>query len=125
MSKRKQKHRLYLTHRALADIDAIETHSVAEWGRRTAAKYLADIEQTLELVRENPGLLQSLPEFHPEFRFYRTGKHVLVCDRQPHAIYVLTLLHTSRDIPARLTELEPTLVAEVDLLHKKLGQNKR
>jgi hypothetical protein len=47
-----------------------------------------------------------------------------VCDVRPKTVIVLTLIHASRDIPSRLAETQPTLSAEVELLHRKLDQAK-
>jgi toxin ParE1/3/4 len=120
----KAKAKLHLTQRALRDIEEIEAYSIAEWGRRTASKYIADIEAGLSRVQEQPDLLRPEEDFHPDLRFYRVNKHLLVCDVQPRAIIVLTVIHTSRDIPARLSEMEPTLAAEVELLRRKLQQKR-
>jgi hypothetical protein len=49
---------------------------------------------------------------------------MLVCDVQPKAIFLLTVIHASRDIPSRLAELAPTLAAEVELLHKQLERSR-
>ena len=41
-------------------------------------------------------------------------------ERDPKAVIVLTVIHASRDIPSRLAELQPSLLAEVELLRRKL-----
>jgi plasmid stabilization system protein ParE len=121
---RKAGAKLLLTQRALRDIAEIEASSIAEWGRRTAARYIANIEAALARVQEQPDLLRPEADFHPDLRFYRVNKHLLVCDVSPRSIIVLTVIQTSRDIPARLSELEPTLAAEVELLRRKLQQKR-
>jgi len=47
-------------------------------------------------------------------------KPLLVCDRQEKSIVVLTVFHSSMDIPSRMAELQPMLAAEVEILHRKL-----
>ena len=123
MSPRKkasQKTVLELTRRALADLRAIERYSVREWGRKTADDYLVDIAAALDRLCENPGILRLEPDFSPGLYFYRVKKHVLVCDYQGDTVIVLTLIHTSMDLPARLLELEPRLTAESQVLHARL-----
>jgi len=112
--------RLTLTHSALAAINEIERFSVESWGRKVAGRYLDDLEAGLLRIREEPDLLRSHPEFHPDFCFYRVNKHLFVCDRQSDVIVVLAIIHAAQDIPARLAELEPTLTREVEMLHTKL-----
>jgi hypothetical protein len=64
-------------------------------------------------------------DLHSALRFYRVNKHLLVCDVEADAVLLLTVIHASRDITSRLAEMEPTLAAEVEMLHAKLKQAKR
>ena len=90
------------------------------WGKQAAEKYLDAIESSLDRMQTQPGLLRPEPDFHTSLTFYRINQHLLVCDARPESIVVLTVVHASMDIPARLAELQPTLAAEVELLHRKL-----
>ena len=110
-----------MTQRSLCDLVAIETYSVEQFGRRVANQYLDKLESGINRLKENPDLLREEPPFHASLKFYRIEKHVLVCETGVRGkIIVLTLLHGSMDIPARLAELEPALVMEVAVLLKKL-----
>jgi len=122
---RKSKARLLLTHRALADLVNVLEYSTQPWGKGTAEQYLHDLEAGLERIREQPVLLQPLPDCHPSLTFYRVNQHLFACDSQGGSIVVLTVMHGNMDIPHRLAELSPTLAAEVELLHGKLKQSKR
>jgi plasmid stabilization system protein ParE len=124
VSGRKSRSRLLLTQRALRDIAEIEQYSAKQWGKRVAAKYLGDIEAGLSRIQENQELLRAEADLHPELRFYRVNKHLLVCDVQPNAVFLLTVIHASRDIPSRLAEMQPSLTAEVELLRKQLGRRR-
>lgn len=123
--KRASETRIHLTQRALRDIEGIRVYSVKEFGKRVASQYIANLEAALIRIREIAELLRPETEFDPDFQFYPAGKHLLVCDRQADGIVVLTVLHTSVDIPRRLAELQPTLVVEVKMLHQKLKQAKQ
>lgn len=112
--------RLLLTDRGLGDIAAIEQYSIEQWGERNASKYIAQIENALSLIQNNPDILRQEEAFHPFLQFYSVNKHVLVFDIQVSDIILLTVFHGSMDIPSRLTELEPTLATEVELLHRNL-----
>jgi toxin ParE1/3/4 len=130
VSKKKRKRarpltQLLLTQRALRDISEIEAFSIDQWGKPAAWRYLADLEQALVRLQEQPDLLRPEADFHPDLRFYRVHKHLLICDVQPEAIILLTVIHGSRDIPSRLAELAPTLAAEVELLRDKLRAGKK
>ncbi len=124
MSVRKTKSKLLLTERTLRDIAEVERHSISDWGKKTAAKNISDIEAALSLLQENSALLRAEEGLHPELRFYRVNKHVLVCDVQNKTIFLLTVIHASRDIPSRLAEMQPSLTMEVELLRQKLAKRK-
>ncbi len=125
MSVKKTKSNLLLTERALRDIAEIERYSISKWGKKAAAKYIIDIEAALSLLQENSALLRAEEDIHPELRFYRVNKHLLVCDVQQKTIFLLTVIHASRDIPSRLAEMQPSLTVEVELLHQKLAKRKK
>lgn len=125
MSPRKRplpKPRVNLALRALSDLREIERYSVKEWGRKAADKYLDDITAALDRLSENPEILRIEPDLIPGLYFYRVRKHILVCDFQSEKVVVLTVVHTSMDLPARLVELEPRLVAESQILQTKPRQ---
>lgn len=115
--------KLLLTQHALQDIQTIYEYSVEHWGKRAAEKYLDEIEAGLERVKSQPSLLRTEPDLHAALTFYRINKHLLVCDISSESIVVLTVVHSSMDIPTRLAELQPTLAAEVELLHRRLRVN--
>jgi len=118
--------RVILTERALSDLREIETYSVREWGRKTADLYLDDLQAALDRLQEDPNVLHLEPDLSPGLYFYRVRKHFLVCDDADGVIVILTVIHTSMDIPSRLAELEPRLAAEVKLLRNKArGETKR
>jgi len=123
--KKRTRANVVLTDLALADLREIERYSIEKWGRRTADKYLRDVELALDRLREDPGILRLEPAFAPGLYFYRVRKHLLVCDVAGKSITVLTVIHTSMDIPTRLAELEPRLVAEGQFLHEKLRSQQK
>lgn len=112
---------LHMTQRSLRDLVAIEAYSVEQFGRRVANQYLDKLESGINRLKENPELLREEQPFHASLKFYRIEKHVLVCETGVRGkMIVLTILHGSMDIAARLAELEPALVIEVAVLLKKL-----
>ncbi len=118
--KRMSRTAIILTQRSLNDLHDIESYSVSQFGRKAADRYLYGIETALERLRETPAILKMESAFLPGLWFYRVQKHVLVCDMENEQIIVLTILHTSMDLPARLQDLEPRLLAEVAWLRGKL-----
>jgi plasmid stabilization system protein ParE len=86
---------------------------------------LKGIESSLRLIGDNPGILRSLDDLPSELQFHRVNKHWLVCDVSPRSIVVLTVIHASMDVPARLAELVPQLAAEVALLRGQLESSRK
>lgn len=114
------KTKLLLTEQALRDLAEIEAYSIAQLGKRTADRYLTDLEAALVRIQEKPDLLCPGENLPKALMFYYVNKHVFICDSQPQAIILLTVIHASRDIPSRLAEMEPTLAAEAELLQEQL-----
>jgi len=117
--------RLLLTKRALSDLAEVEAYSITQWGRRVATRYLKDIESSLRLVADNPGILRTLDGMPSELQFHRVNKHWLVFDVSSSSIVVLTVIHASMDVPARLAEIVPQLAAEVAHLHGQLESTRK
>ena len=112
--------RLYLTRRALLDVDEVDRYSVERWGDKVAGRYLNDIQAGLQRLSDSPSLLREQPEYSLRLRFYRVREHLLVCDVVGETVFVLALRHGSMDLPRRIAELEPQLVDEAELLHARI-----
>lgn len=109
-----------ISRRAAQDIEAVENYALENWGKNTAARYLDAIDAALKRLQNFPGLLRSIPKVSEHFDFYRVREHFLVCVRRGDDLYVLTVVHTSMDLPSRILELEPTLLREAELLCRAL-----
>ncbi len=107
-----RKARLLLTERAVRDIRDIEAYSVAEWGKRTAAKYRTDVEALCTASRI-PICCGRSRIFIPTFRCDRVREHLLVCDVQPKAIALLTVIHASgpRQLVVQFASCSPVIQA--------------
>lgn len=112
---------VYLTRRALRDIDEIEHYSARRWGQQAAEDYLQGLNAALQRLQDCPALLRERPEHSLRLRFYPVLKHILIADLVGERIYILTVWHGSMDLPGRLAELEPQLVFESELLHAQIA----
>lgn len=115
---------LLLTQKALRDLKEIEVYSVKQFSRKTADRYLDDLESGLQRIIEDPEILELIPEMHPSLRFYRVHKHLLACDVQTNSIVVLTVIHASMNISEHLSELQPRMSKEVEILHCRIGSRR-
>lgn len=115
-----------LTERTLHDINAIETYSLKQFGKRVTDRYIKNFEAAFQRIATDPDLLREEPPFHSSLRFYRIEKHILVCETGiAGRIIILTVLHGSMDIPSRLAELEANLTLELEMLLQQLRISKK
>ena len=111
--------KILLTARALDDIQEIYDYSLAEWGKKTASKYIKSFEDAFLLLQENTGLLRQNRKISSRFRVYAVQKHYIICDIINDTVVVLTLRHTSMNLLERLKKLEPDLDKEAKALYQK------
>ncbi len=71
---------MFLTHRALSDIDAIDRYSAEDWGRDVADEYLVDLNEALGRLAEDLTLFKGRHDYAGRLRFYRAREHVIVGD---------------------------------------------
>jgi plasmid stabilization system protein ParE len=114
---------LGLSRRALLDIQDIEAYSIEKWGRKVASEYLQSIEDALNLLREDPGLLKAKSNISQSLCFYRVRQHFLVCAAFKESIFVLTVKHGAMDLPSRIAEIEPQLNQEAHILYHAYLKN--
>ena len=112
--------RVFLTRRALRDVDDIDLYSQAHWGEQVARQYLGDLQAAMGRLEERPGLLRREPGDSLRLCFNVVREHVLICDVVGENVYVLAVMHSVMDLPRRLEELEPQLVHEAELLHRSI-----
>ncbi|MEQ9425196.1 MAG: type II toxin-antitoxin system RelE/ParE family toxin [Cyclobacteriaceae bacterium] len=111
---------VFLTDRALDNVEEIYQYSVAEWGERVADKYLIDFDTAINSLKLNPGLLKLKTPISNRFKAFRVNNHFLICETTDNKIFVLTVLHTSMDALRRLSDLQPYLEAECEVLYQRI-----
>ncbi len=114
---------VFLTRRALLDISEIDRFSAETWGRSVSNDYIKEIDSALQRLSESSFLLRARPKVSLRLRFYRVRSHFLICDVIGEHIYVLAVKHGAMDLPSRLGELEPQLVEEAELMHRRVVEH--
>lgn len=115
--------RILLTRRALADLSNIQESSIEKFGKKTASKYMASIEDILKTIQEYPDILRDRP-YSKQLQFYTVEKHTLVFTSLNDNVYVLTVKHSRMNIEERIKVLEPTLLQEAEIMYKRLKGSK-
>ncbi|WBA83286.1 type II toxin-antitoxin system RelE/ParE family toxin [Endozoicomonas sp. GU-1] len=95
---------------AIAQQEEIWLFTYKHWGEKQADLYIDGLHQYLTSVARNHALLKALPEsIISGVSFLRYKKHYVFVKSsdgaQSEVLYVLSILHSSMDLPARLNEL--------------------
>ncbi|USE35244.1 type II toxin-antitoxin system RelE/ParE family toxin [Endozoicomonas sp. SCSIO W0465] len=95
---------------AIAQQEEIWLYTYEYWGEKQADLYIDGLHQYLTSVARNHALLKVLPEsIINGVSFLRYKKHYVFVKSsdgaQSEVLYVLSILHSSMDIPARLNGL--------------------
>jgi len=114
--------KIHFTQRALADLEGIYEYTAQQWGTLQADKYIEDIQNSLNIIADNPGLLQVKTHISNRFIAHQIKHYWFVCDLIENNIYVLTIKHVSSNLWERLRDLEPNLEQEAGILAKQLEQ---
>lgn len=115
-----RKAKLFLTDRAITDLEAIEDYTIGNWGPKQAAKYLDAFDRCFTLIESEPGILLPVPVIDTLLT-HRVESHVVVCTRWNDDVLVLTIVHASRDLLPHLDRLLPTLKFEVETMKSRLA----
>lgn len=111
---------LFLTDRALSDIDAIGHYPVERWGAQVADQYLADLDAALGRLVEDISLFKERHDYTGRLRFYNVREHVLVGDVIGGVGFVLTIWHGSMDFIDRLSNIEHDLLHEAEIMARQI-----
>lgn len=114
-----RKAKVFLTDRAVSDLQDIEAYTIEKWGVAQAAKYLDAFDRFFGLVEAEPGILLPIPVID-QLITHSVESHVVVCTKWHDDVLVLTIVHASRDLIPLLDRLLPTLKHEVETMKKRL-----
>ncbi len=114
-----RKAKVFLTDRAISDLQDIEAYTIEKWGDAQAAKYLDAFDRFFGLIEAEPGILLPVPIID-QLITHSVESHVVVCTKWHDDVLVLTIVHASRDLIPLLDRLLPTLKLEVETMKKRL-----
>ncbi|MBC7521943.1 MAG: type II toxin-antitoxin system RelE/ParE family toxin [Sandarakinorhabdus sp.] len=90
--------RLEFAREALADLDAIYRHGVAEFGAAQADRYADALARTLDLICEYPAITPVIPDRSDGLRRRSVGVHSLYFTATPDLVRVVRVLHQRMDV---------------------------
>jgi plasmid stabilization system protein ParE len=114
-----KKAKIYLTNRAIADLQEIESYTSTKWDTTQAAKYLDAFNYFFQLLESEPGILSPVPMID-SLLTHTVESHIVVCTLWGNNVLVLTIVHSSQDVILHLDRLLPKLRLEVDAIKRQL-----
>jgi toxin ParE1/3/4 len=91
-----------VSKKAQNDIRDIGHHTEKALGREQRRQYLADLDETFELLAKHPRLAVERNEFDPPVRIHHHGRHLIVYLLDETGVLIVRVLHDAMDVPARL-----------------------
>jgi toxin ParE1/3/4 len=85
---------------AQADIDLIAAYTTDRWGWQQTDRYLAQLEDSFQLLAENPRMGRPCDAISSGLRRHEQGKHAVFYRLKPGGIRVVRVLHQGM-IPAK------------------------
>lgn len=93
-----------LTRRALRDLRDIYTYSTTKWGEDRASAYVGAFYHLFETNLDLPSNAARSRRSAP-FQMIACQQHFVIFDVRPEAIYIVAIMHQSRDVERRVAEL--------------------
>lgn len=90
--------------KAERDLINIWRYGYQEWGETEAYRYVRRIEQALLRLRLRPGIGVDSSDMIPGLRRWRVGSHHIYYQVDADRLYVVRVLGSTQDAPARLRE---------------------
>lgn len=84
---------LVLSAEAQADIDLIAAYTTDSWGWQQTDRYLTELEDSFQLLAENPRMGRSCDAISAGLHRHEVGKHIIFYRLKPGGIRVVRILH--------------------------------
>jgi len=94
-----------VTRAAERDLLAIGRYTEAEWGAGQRRAYLAQLDDRMRTLAQNPKTGRARDEIRVGYRSYHEGRHILFYREIDDIVEFVRILHDSMDISGRLEEL--------------------
>jgi toxin ParE1/3/4 len=78
---------------AQADIDQISAYTTDKWGWQQTDRYLSELEDSIQLLAQNPEMGRACDAISPGLRRHEVSKHVVFYRLKPGGIRIVRVLH--------------------------------
>jgi toxin ParE1/3/4 len=97
--------RLHLSRLALQDLAAIYDFTVGAWGKDQATKYVSQLWDSLEEIREAPERWRLRPDIYPNCRARACERHLIIYRSHGGAVQISRILHGAMNIQEHIPPL--------------------
>jgi toxin ParE1/3/4 len=87
-----------LSLKADKDLSDIYDYTIFKFGQDQAEAYLTELEDTLSLLSKNINMGETRTDLSPRLKSFVYKYHTIFYDIEAEGIYVLRVMHHSRDI---------------------------
>ncbi|MDR3727844.1 MAG: type II toxin-antitoxin system RelE/ParE family toxin [Terracidiphilus sp.] len=94
-----------ISREAEADIDQIAAYTTDTWGWVQSDRYLGQLEDSFQLLANNPSMGRSCDAIREGLHRFEIGKHVVFYRTEPDGILIARVLHQQM-VPAK-AQFEP------------------
>jgi len=91
-----------LSPAAKSDLDEIWDFSAGQWGLAQAERYTNDIERSIKLIADMPGLGRAVSEAREGYFKFPAGSHMPIYRNLKSKIDIVRILHQGMDIDRHL-----------------------
>jgi toxin ParE1/3/4 len=93
---------LSLSRQARRQLDDIAAYTVDVWGFEQMARYMAKLDDTIDLLRKEPYLGAPRQDLKRGYRSFPSGEHVILYRIQGDTLRVAAVMHRSMDLRRHL-----------------------
>ncbi|MDF1735659.1 MAG: type II toxin-antitoxin system RelE/ParE family toxin [Minwuia sp.] len=91
-----------LSRRAARDVEEILQHSLEQFGIQAADRYVTALQETFNLLAENPLIARERREHDPPVRIFPARRHRVIYVQDGGGIWILRVLHDRMILPDNL-----------------------
>lgn len=85
----------FLTTEAQADVEAIFSYGLSEWGIEQSKKYLKNIMEKIELINDMPSIGKRHPEIDDWLFSFPCQSHMIYYFHRNDTLIIIAILHKS------------------------------
>ena len=91
-----------LSAKALEDLKSIGRYTLKSWGREQRNIYLAKLDNSFQILSEQPQLGNARDDIRGGYRVYHVGRHLIFYRPKPTESEIIRILHNRMNVESQL-----------------------